>query len=112
MTRYWNMTTPADSGPDPQHVDLWIFGDIVDPEKEAVDKWFGLDTGETSARSIEEAISELPENVSLWAQFYNSQDLKEDPQTLRSSLLLAFPEYELRYNNALSLDDQNDFYVK
>ena len=54
----------------------------------------------------------LPENVSLWAQFYNSQDLKEDPQTLRSSLLLAFPEYELRYNNALSLDDQNDFYVK
>ena len=63
MTKYWNMTTPA-SG-DSSSVDLWIFGDIVDPETEAVDRWFGLDTGEKSARSIEEAISDLPAETQL-----------------------------------------------
>lgn len=54
----------------------------------------------------------LTENELLWAQFYNSRNLSEDPQTLRASLLLAFPEYELRYNTSLSIDDQNDFYIK
>ena len=53
-----------------------------------------------------------PENAALHAQYYNGQDLSEDVQTLRGSLLLAFPEYELRYNTALSASDQNDFFVK
>ena len=36
--------------------------------------------------------------------------LPEDYQKLRKSVLLAFPEHEMRNNAAISFDDQNDFY--
>lgn len=52
------------------------------------------------------------ENVLFWQSAFNDTDLTEDVQTLRKGLLAAFPEYELRYNTALSLQDQNDFYYK
>jgi hypothetical protein len=36
--------------------------------------------------------------------------LPEDPVKLRKSVLLAFPEHEIRNNNAIGYEDQNDFY--
>lgn len=53
-----------------------------------------------------------PENQSFWSEQYNDQDLTEDLLTVRKGLLLAFPEYEIRYNTALSAEDQNDYYIK
>lgn len=53
-----------------------------------------------------------PENVSFWSEQYNDQDLTEDLLTIRKGLLLAFPEYEIRYNTALGPEDQNDYYIK
>ena len=41
---------------------------------------------------------------------FNGRYLPEDPQTLRKSLLLAFPEKEFRNNAAISEADQNDFF--
>ena len=53
-----------------------------------------------------------PENLPFWSEQYNDQDLTEDLLTIRKGLLLAFPEYEIRYNTALSAEDQNDYYIK
>lgn len=52
------------------------------------------------------------ENILFWQNAFNETDLAEDVQTIRKGLLAAFPEYELRYNTALSSKDQNDFYYK
>ena len=54
----------------------------------------------------------LPENVKFWESAFNETDITEDIQMVRKGLLLAFPEYETRYNTALSSADQNDFYIK
>lgn len=54
----------------------------------------------------------LPENVLFWKNAFNETDLSEDVQTIRKGLLAAFPEYELRYNTALSTEDQNDYFYK
>jgi hypothetical protein len=35
-----------------------------------------------------------------------------DVQRVRGALLVAFPDYEIRYNTALSPGDQNDYYIK
>lgn len=51
-------------------------------------------------------------NKRLFTDFNNSIEYTEDVQTLRKSLLNAYPEYELRYNSALSAADQNDFYIQ
>ena len=53
-----------------------------------------------------------PENQKFFSNFNNDEAHVEDAQYLRKSILLAYPEYELRYNSALSYDDQNDFYIK
>lgn len=54
----------------------------------------------------------LPENVKFWEAAFNETDVTEDVETVRKGLLLAFPEYETRYNSALSSADQNDYYIK
>lgn len=80
-------------------------------------EWF--DTHHMGAKWLSENICKkinefnaLTENTVLRDQFNNSRDIEEDPQRLRGALLLAFPEYELRYNLALSEADQNDFYIQ
>ena len=42
---------------------------------------------------------------------FNGRTLPEDVEQVRKGLLLAFPDDEIRYNPALTLADQNDFYV-
>ena len=81
-------------------------------------EWF--DTHRQGASWLSENIckklnvfNNLPENQLVKEAFNNSEDLEEDPQALRRSILLAFPEYELRYNLALSEEeDQNDFFIR
>lgn len=51
-------------------------------------------------------------NKRLFEDFNNGIEYEEDVQRLRKSLLHAFPEYELRYNSALTMADQNDFYIQ
>lgn len=51
-------------------------------------------------------------NQKLFTDFNNGIEYIEDVQILRKSLLFAYPEYELRYNSALSAADQNDFYIQ
>lgn len=51
-------------------------------------------------------------NAKLFEYFNNGIEYIEDVQMLRKSLLFAYPEYELRYNSALSASDQNDFYLQ
>ena len=58
------------------------------------------------------AFNKLTENVDFWEEAFNETYLTEDVATARKGLLLAFPEYETRYNTALSPADQNDFYIK
>lgn len=41
---------------------------------------------------------------------FNSRKLETDYQKLRKSILLAFPEEEIRDNAAIGEEDQNDFY--
>lgn len=53
-----------------------------------------------------------PENQECWKSYFDNSDIPENVQELRKSILLAFPEYELRMNTALSSADQNDFFVK
>lgn len=49
---------------------------------------------------------------SVFRNLYYSHFLEEDPQKLRRSILLAFPDSEFRNNPAISFDQQNDFYVE
>ena len=51
-------------------------------------------------------------NLKFWASAFNSTQITEDLEQVRKGLLLAFPEYEIRYNTALSAADQNDYYIK
>ena len=41
---------------------------------------------------------------------YNGRYLEEDPARLRKSVVLSFPEEEIRDNAAIGEEDQNDFY--
>lgn len=43
---------------------------------------------------------------------YNGVTLPTEPDVVRKGLLVAFPEDEIRYNQAIDYDDQNDFYVE
>lgn len=53
-------------------------------------------------------------NIRYFNSAYNKYGslMEEDVQRIRKGLLLAFPDYELRYNTALSYADQNDFYIQ
>ena len=48
---------------------------------------------------------------SVFMHLYYSHFIEEDPQKLRRSILLAFPDVEFRNNPAITSDQQNDFYV-
>ena len=50
------------------------------------------------------------ENANLFEVTYHSTPAPEDVESLRKSLMCAFPQEELNYNNAVSSSDQNDFY--
>ena len=54
----------------------------------------------------------LDANVKFWESAFNETQITEDIEQVRKGLLLAFPEYEIRYNTALSSADQNDYYIK
>ena len=80
-------------------------------------EWF--DTHRLGARWLIENVckplnifNHLPENEKFWEEAFNETDLTEDVAEARKALLLAFPEYETRYNTSLSSDDQNDFFIK
>ena len=45
-----------------------------------------------------------------FSRSFQGNYLPEDPVKLRKSVLLAFPEHEIRNNNAIGYEDQNDFY--
>lgn len=49
---------------------------------------------------------------SVFRNLYDSHFIEEDPQKLRRSVLLAFPDVEFRNNPAITPDQQNDFYVE
>lgn len=55
-----------------------------------------------------------PANIRYFNSSYNKSGsiMVEDTEYIRKGLLLAFPDYELRYNTALSYNDQNDFYIQ
>ena len=50
------------------------------------------------------------ENAALFESSYHSTLAPEDVESLRKSLMCAFPQEEINYNNAISSSDQNDFY--
>lgn len=50
------------------------------------------------------------QDKSYFFRTYHERFLPEDPQTLRKSVLFAFPEHEFRNNAAIDYEDQNDFY--
>jgi hypothetical protein len=52
------------------------------------------------------------ENSELLSEHYLGKLMPVDVQRVRGALLVAFPDYEIRYNTALSPGDQNDFYIK
>ena len=54
-----------------------------------------------------------PANIRFHDSAFNKGlDRKEDIQTVRAGLLLAFPDQELRYNTALGYSAQNDFFIE
>lgn len=55
-----------------------------------------------------------PANIRYFQSAYNKEGSKmeEDVEKIRKGLLIAFPDFELRYNTALSYSDQNDFYIQ
>lgn len=55
-----------------------------------------------------------PANIRFHDSAFNNKglDREEDIETVRKGLLIAFPDYELRYNTALGYRAQNDFYIE
>lgn len=49
-------------------------------------------------------------SYTYFSRTYHGVYLPEDPQTLRKSVLFAFPEHEFRNNAGIDYEDQNDFY--
>lgn len=80
-------------------------------------EWF--DTHKMGAKWLSENICQplntfchLSENKTFWSYAFNDEDVPEDVAMVRKGLLVAFPDYEIRYNTALSQNDQNDFFIK
>lgn len=60
-----------------------------------------------------QAFWEEPEQASnYWATGLHGITLPTSLDEVRKRLLCAYPDYEIRFNTALSQEDQNDFYVR